>query len=96
MANDETPLVKLLGPSLLRKPGTKVSTKDAFKGKDLVILYFSGKLIVVLLLASCCSLVVTSALPCNTISLTQPISSRYSFVVRSLYGIHTNVYVILQ
>jgi hypothetical protein len=53
MANDESPLAKLLGPSLLRKPGTNVSTADAFKGKELVILYFSGKFI----LALACSLI---------------------------------------
>lgn len=40
--SNESPLVKLLGPSLLSKVGTKVSTADAFRGKELVILYFSG------------------------------------------------------
>lgn len=44
MTADDSPLVKLLGPSLLSKVGKKVSTADAFKGKELVLLYFSGEL----------------------------------------------------
>lgn len=44
MTANDSPLVKLLGPSLLSKVGKKVSTADAFKGKELVLLYFSGEL----------------------------------------------------
>ena len=42
MSSNESPLIKLLGPSLLSKVGKKVSTVDALRGKELVILYFSG------------------------------------------------------
>jgi hypothetical protein len=44
MSND-SPMVKLLGPSLLSKVGKKVSTVDAFRDKELVIFYFSGRLL---------------------------------------------------
>jgi hypothetical protein len=43
MSSTDSALLKLLGPSLLSKVGKKVSTTDALKGKDIVILYFSGE-----------------------------------------------------
>jgi hypothetical protein len=44
--SQENPLLKLVGPSLLKHVGTKVSTEDALKGKELVLLYFSGNVVI--------------------------------------------------
>mmetsp|Transcript_22589 Transcript_22589/g.33361 ORF Transcript_22589/g.33361 Transcript_22589/m.33361 type:complete len:227 (-) Transcript_22589:1395-2075(-) len=35
-------MVDLLGPSILKKVGSKISTVDAFRGKKFVIIYFSA------------------------------------------------------